>query len=265
MYSLKKPKLGTDSKKGWPVYAMQMTSFYIIKDFFLISNYKTCINYSSNYYDTQSDLIDFLEKSKGEELASKKMILANAKELSNWIEEMKNEEYHELYVHSFIGIWSSFEAGLETIFSDYIENDFIVAKKILSKFNNVQYKIEEWPWTKDTCNVLASKLENKAKNLMKDRGHNRNYYERLTMIFEWLNIGFSLEDTDIYHLSEANKMRNIILHSNGVVSSKDVLDFPSLLEWENKTIPFTEIIYKNYYNAIINTLRGLIIEAGKKL
>ena len=265
MYSLKKTKLGTDPKKGWPVYAMQMTSSYIIKDFFLISNYKRCISYSSSYYETQSSLIDFLEKSKGEELPSKAMILANAKELSNWTEEMKNEEYHELYVHSFIGIWSSFEAGLETIFSDYIENDFFVSETILSKFKTTQHKIEEWPWTKDICNMLASKLEAKAKNSMKDRGHNRNYYERLVMIFEWLNIEFSLEDSDIYYLSEANRIRNIILHSNGLVSSKDVLDFPSLMEWENKAIPFTEIIYKNYYNAIINTLRVVIIEAGKKL
>jgi len=128
MYSLKKPKLGTDPKKGWPVYALQMTSSYIIKDFFLISNYRRCISYSSNYYDTQSNLINFIEKSKGKEVPAKKMMLANAKELTDWTEEMKNQDYHELYVHSFIGIWSSFEAGLENLFSDYIENDFSVAE-----------------------------------------------------------------------------------------------------------------------------------------
>lgn len=142
MYSLKKPILGTDPNKGWPFYAMHMTGSYIVKDFFLISNYRKCIRHSSNYYDIQNALIRMVEK---EEVPHKEMILADAKELSNWTKEMEEDGYHELYLHSFIGIWSSFETRLENCFSDFIENSRSSAEVILSKFTRPKYKIEEWP------------------------------------------------------------------------------------------------------------------------
>lgn len=134
----------------------------------------------------------------------------------------------------------------------------------MSKFKRHQCKIEEWPWTKETCTTLASKLEAQSKRLTEDSCPNRNYYERLKTILKWLHIEFNLEKADIYYLTEANRMRNIILHRNGEISSKDILDFPSLSEWENETMPFTDKIFKNYYNSIINTLRAIIIEAGKR-
>lgn len=143
MYSYKKIKTTEQSEKGWYLRAIYLASGYIVKDFFLISNYRTCIQYSSDYYKSQNNIIDYLENEKGEEVSYKESLLASAKELSEWTEEMKNEEYHELYLHSFIGIWSSFEAGIENCFSDYIENDSSVAANILSKFKKQQYKIEE--------------------------------------------------------------------------------------------------------------------------
>lgn len=252
MYSLQKPKLGTDPKKGWPFYAMHMTGSYIIKDFFLISNYRRCINYSSNYYDSQSNLIKFMEKDKGKEVPAKEMILANAKELSNWTKEMKEEGYHELYLHSFIGIWSSFEAGLENCFSDFIENNRSTAEVVLSQFKSKKYEIAEWPWTKGVCSEIASKLDLRAKQLTKNAGI--DYFERLKTIFKWLNIEIDMDDSHINYLAEANRMRNIILHRNGEIDSKDALDFPSLSEWEGRVMPFSETIFKNYYNAIIKTL-----------
>ncbi|UFH60473.1 hypothetical protein [Sulfurovum mangrovi] len=252
MYSLKKPKLGTDPKKGWPFYAMQMTSSFIIKDFFLISNYRKCIRHSSNYYDIQNNLIHLMENKTGEVVPQKDMILANAKELSNWTKKMESEGFHELYLHSFIGIWSSFEAGLENCFSDFIENDRTSAEVILTKFKKTPYSIEEWPWTKSICFELASKLELKAKQLTENTGI--DYFLRLKTIFAWFGVQIDIEEIHINNLAEANRVRNIILHRNGEIDSKDASDFPSLSEWEGEVMPFTEKIFKNYYDAIIKTL-----------
>lgn len=252
MYSLKKPALRTDPKKGWPFYAMQMTGSYIMKDFFLISNYRKCISHSSNYYNIQSNLIQLTEKKIGKELPHKDTILANAKELSNWTMEMESEGYHELYLHSFIGIWSSFEAGLENCFSDFIENNRSTAEVILSKFKKTSYKIEEWPWTTPICFDMASKLDLRAKQLAENAGP--DYFLRLKTIFDWLSIKIDMEDIHIDNLSEANRMRNIILHRNGEIDSKDASDFPSLSKWEGTVMPFSQEIFKNYYNAIIHTL-----------
>lgn len=252
MYSIKTPKLVTDQKKGWPFYAMQMTGYYIIKDFFLISNYRRCIEYSSNYYEHNLKFMEFIESTKKEKVPHKDIILANAKELSNWTEEMKSEDYHELYLHSFIGIWSSFEAGLENCFSDFIENDYNSAKTIVSQFTYGKYNLDEWPWNKNICFDIASKLELRAKQVIDNSGI--DYFERLKTIFSWLNIKIEIDTIYKYNLNEANRVRNIILHRNGQIDSKDAIDFPSLKEWENNVMPFTEERFKKYYNAIIQTL-----------
>lgn len=251
MTSLKKPHLGTDPKKEWPFYAMHLTSSYILEDFFLIGNYKACISHSNNYYTTVSKNISFLEK-HNQTIENKDILLANAREISLWTEEMKKEEYHDLYVHSFIGIWSSLEAGLENCFADFIQNDLYSANSLSSQFKQGKYKIQEWPWSKEICVDMASKLDLRAKQLTNNGGI--DYFERLRTIFSWLNIEIITKEPNAYYISEANRMRNIILHRNGVIDSQDVLDFPLLKEWENSIMPFNEKVFRNYYNAIINIL-----------
>ncbi len=252
MYSTKIPKLGTDPKNGWPFYAMQITGSYIIKDFFLISNYQRCIEHSSNYYEYNLKLMEFAENVQKEKVSHKEMILANAQELSNWTKEMKSEGYHELYLHSFIGIWSSFEAGLENCFSDFIENNYNSAATIVSQFKFGKYNLDEWPWNKNICFDIASKLDLRAKQVIDNGGI--DYFERLKTIFSWLDIKIEINEIHKYNLNEANRVRNIILHRNGQIDSKDVIDFPSLKEWENNVMPLTEERFKSYYDAIIQTL-----------
>jgi len=252
MTSLNKPKLGTDPKKGWPFYAMHLTSSYILKDFFLIGNYKTCISHSKNYYETTVNNINFFEKVKKEKIPYKDFILADAKEISSWIEEMEQKEYHDLYVHSFIGIWSSLEAGLENCFADFIENDKFSAENLSLKFKSGKYPIEEWPWSREICMNMSSKLDLRAKQLTENGGI--DFFKRLKTIFSWLNININIKESDEYYISEANRMRNIILHRNGIIDAQDVLDFPLLKEWENRVMPFNEKIFKNYYDAIIQML-----------
>lgn len=99
---------------------------------------------------------------------------------------------------------------------------------------------------------MASKLDLRAKQLMDGAGN--DYFLRLKTIFKWLHIEIHIEDTDIYNLSETNRMRNIILHRNGEIDSKDASDFPTLSKWEGKVMPFSEDTFKNYYNALIKTL-----------
>lgn len=257
MYSLNNPDISDEAKERWPFYSMQRTGSYIIKDFFLIQNYRTCIRNSKNHYDQTSKNIEIIKHLGHPKLSdtATDMILAQAKELSAWTIEMENEGYHELYLHSFIGIWSSLEAGLENCFADFLENNYSTASNVVSQFKAGKFNLESWPWPKNECLDLASKLELRVKQINRDSGI--DYFERLKIIFSWLDVEINVEDSHRYYLNEANRMRNIILHRNGNIDAKDVIDFPDLIQWEDSVMPFTEERFKKYYNAIIQTLLAI--------
>lgn len=229
MTSLIKPKLGTDSKAGWKFYALHLSSTYIVNEFFLVSNYKRCIK------NTRSTGI---------------------KELSKWALQMEEQKYHDLYVHSFIGMWSSFESGLVNIVADFIKNDREVAINLSSKFKPGRFDIDTWPWDTEVCLDLAQCIESKAKRDVENGGV--NFFLRIQKLFSWLNINIDISPQEQSFLSEANRVRNILLHRYGVVSEKDAREFTCLLPWVGSVMPLSKEKFTNYFNGISQTLISIM-------
>jgi len=251
MTSLVKPTLGTDPKTGWRFYSLHLTSSYVLKEFFLVSYYRRCIENAFDYDKKTKNNIAIIEKLKGS-VADKDPILASAEDLSKWAKEMNSQNYHELYVHSFIGMWSSFETGLENTIADFVQHDYEVAKMLIGKFKSGRYEISNWPWNRSTCLEIANKIENKAKDATKDVS--LDLFARIQTMFSWLGIEIKMEDKERNYLAEANRVRNILLHRYGEISEEDALYFPSLSNWMGSVMPFNKEIFTNYYDSIIKTL-----------
>jgi hypothetical protein len=255
MTSLTKPKLGTDPKTGWMHYSMHLASSYILNEFFLVSNYKRCIKNAFNYGEQKKKHMEIIEKSNGPH-KHKKAIVSGAEELSSWAKKMDSEDYHDLYIHSFIGMWSSFEAGLVNTVTDFIKNDIEVARHLSSKFKAGRFDIESWPWEHETCLELAQKIESKAKSATDNGGI--DFFGRIRTLFSWLNIEIDINEREKLSLSEANRVRNILLHRYGEVSDKDGRDFPNISCWVGAVMPLTKDTFTQYYNAITATLIAIM-------
>jgi hypothetical protein len=251
MTSLQKPKLGTNSIKGWKFYALHLTTSYILKEFFRVSNYQTCIkNIEGHDIQTRKSL-EIFEKKMGPH-KYKQQIVAMAEELTLWAKEMEAENYHELYVHSFIGMWSAFETGIENVIADFIENDKSAAMLLISKFRSGKYEPSQWPFEKDICLEIAQKIESKAKEASINGGV--DLYARLQTMFSWIDIKIDMEEKHKKSLAEANRLRNILLHRYGEITIKDAKDFPSLADWVGSVMPLDQTKFTEYYECLTSTL-----------
>ncbi len=263
MTTLTKPNLGTPKDKGWPFYSLHLATSYLLKEYFLVSNYRRSIELAFNHGKNTEILLNKVKDLKIYNNLQIEMMLGSANELSNWAITMKEENYHELYVHSFIGMWSSFESGIENILADFINNDLVVAEKAISLFKAGRFNIEEWPWDKSICLEIAQKLEPKAKNNTEDGGI--NYFKRIKTLFSWFGISIEIEEQYQSSLSEANRMRNIILHRYGEISEKDAIDFPCFSHWIGQVKPLDKDTFNSYYKSMSMTFISLLNGIQKKL
>jgi hypothetical protein len=235
MTGLVKPKLGTDKTTGWKYYSLHLSASYIIKEFFLVSNYKVCI---------------------------KNSISLQLGEVSSWALEMDQENYHELYIHSFISMWSSFESGLVNIVADFIANDIEIAKTLSGKFKAGRFDMGSWPWSQEICLDLSQRIESKAKTDTANGGV--DFFNRIQTLFSWLNIDIEINDNEKLYLTEANRVRNILLHRYGEVSEKDAREIPALAPWVGSVMPLTKEKFSNYYSGMSKTLVAIMQGITKK-
>jgi hypothetical protein len=261
MTGLEKIKLGTDPKRGWRYYSIHLTSAQILKEFFLVSKYQQCIKFAFKHHERTEKNLKLIESS-GRSFPFKNEVLSNANELSVWAKKMDSESYHDLYVNAFIGMWASFESGVENIIRDYVANDKNVAIVLSNLFKPGAYKIEEWPWPIEISMELAQKIDNKAKRETNDGGV--RYANRLQTMFNWIGIDLRLTQPTKDALDEANRVRNILLHRYGQVSEKDAQEFPILQNWVGGVMPIDKKKFLSYYNGIIEVLTSPVKNIASK-
>jgi hypothetical protein len=233
MTSLSPPKLGTDPIRGWAYYSVHLTGSYVLKEYFLAFNYCECLAAAET----------------------------RKSEVGPWAVTMRCEGYHELFTHSFIGMWAAFEAGIEDTTAAFIKNSIQAATTASSRFRVNRYRISEWPWSDDICSEIAQKLDQKAKEATKDGGF--DLYERYRTMFSWLEINMDENPELSLSLAEASLMRNIIVHRYGRIDEGDVKLLPKLAKWQGGVMPIDRATFSQYYNAIKDVILALMSSISK--
>jgi hypothetical protein len=255
MTSLKKTNVATDPETGWPFYALHIMGSNLVREYFLVSNYKRCIKHAANYRSVTERTIGIIEKTQGA-FPNKTQLLAGAKEITDWVAKMEEDNYHELYVNSFIGMWSSFEAGIENVIADFLANDRNVASRAFQSLKRPPLRMEDWPWGKEECLDATHVLERAA-----NRSANAEWwdvYQRISKLFSLIGVSLCIEDQKQNDLAEANMVRNIILHRYGHLGAREVEAFPHLSQWAGRVVPFNEERFSRYYMAIVAVITGLL-------
>lgn len=254
MTSLNKPTLGTDPIKGWALYPIHLATSYVNDEYFLATRYKSSIA-NAEHHEKELEHKIAVYENIFEKFPYKVSALNQAHDLSTWALKMKEENYHEIFTHAFVGMWAAFETGIENTTATIIQFDKVSAIECVKKFKIGRYPIEDWPWTPEICMEIAQKLDTKAKNLTENGGV--NIFERIKTIFSWMSLEVIAEDETIKNLAEANKIRNTILHRYGVISNNDATDIPKLKSFVGNVMPIKEDIFFIYYNAIHVTLTSI--------
>ncbi|ARO86649.1 hypothetical protein EBAPG3_002010 [Nitrosospira lacus] len=214
-------------------YSIHLAGSYVLKEFFLASNYRECI------------------------AASERKIT----EVGKWAVEMRSQGYHELHTHAFVGMWAAFEAGIEDTVASVIQNDRAAATAAVSKFKKDRYSIHAWPWTRSVCIEIAQKLDQKSKDAVINGGI--DLFGRIRNTFSWVDV--SVEDDLIVSsgLAEASRMRNIIVHRYGQIEGDDAIAVPALTPWIGKVMPIDPAKFDSYYKAIAGCLVALMTAMSK--
>ncbi|ASJ72096.1 hypothetical protein [Granulosicoccus antarcticus] len=255
MTTLNEPILGTPKDTGWPYYDHQMMTSHLLREYFDTLNYKSSIGLAVRHGEAFSKFIDSRTTTGSENQKKADLLKKQAVELSSWAVTMKDEGFHDLHVHAFIGIWSSFEAGIENIIATYVERDDDIAEKVIDLFMPKQVSPDARPWSRASSLAVAKRIERLA---MKDVSVKRtDVSARYAKMFYFLGLDVEVRDSDAAILAEANCVRNILLHRYGKIESSDVEAFPSLAKWEGKVMHMDQEKFTQYFNSIKTFLMAL--------
>lgn len=208
-------------------YSLHLASSYVLEEYFLASHYKTCLG------------------------GTERM----PTETGRWAKEMREDSYHRLYTHAFIGMWAAFEAGVEDAAASFIEHSREAAQRTASRFKAGRYVMDDWPWSHTICVEIAKNLDPKAKDATVNGGV--DIYARLQTMFGWLDVSLDDNPQLSADLAEASRVRNAILHRYGQIDAADGVAVPTLALWVGKVMPMDEEKFNQYYRSIANCLVAL--------
>lgn len=228
MTILDRGKLGTDAINGWMYYDLHFASSYVLGESLLVGNYRSCIARAEN---------------------------VQAVGLGEWARKMKAQDYHELYTHAFVSMWSAFETGTENMVATYLRNDLRAAQTVLAKLSKTRqakHPLASWPWTQEACLGISATLEGIAKAETANGGI--DLFGRLKTMLGWLDVHIEDNPNTSAALAEANRVRNIILHRYGEVAESDVAAIPSLSPWVQQVMPMDRDRFGLYRSAVSETI-----------
>ena len=224
MTILDRPKLGTDPVRGWMYYDLHFASAYVFGEAILVGNYRSCI--------ARAEVVQ-------------------AVGLGDWARKMRTQDYHELYAHAFVSMWSAFETGMENMVATYLQNDAEAARTAraqLPKGGQARYPLGAWPWTREACLRIAKSLESIAVKATANGGI--DLFGRLKTMLGWLDVHVDDMPDITTALAEANRVRNILLHRYGEVAESDVTAIPSLRPWASQVFRMNHDRFGKYQKAV---------------
>lgn len=218
-------------------YDLHFAASYVFGESLLVGNYRSCIERAENV------------QSAG---------------LGEWACKMKAQEYHELYTHAFVSMWSAFETGIENMVATYLRNDLKTAQTAhtrLSKKRQAKYSLALWPWTQEACLDISSTLEIAAKDATANGG--TDLFGRLKTMLGWLDLDIVDSRNISADLAEANRVRNILLHRYGEVAESDAAAIPALSPWVNRVMPVNSDKFWQYQKAVSETILAAMAAVRK--
>ena len=194
MTTLKRPVLGTPKDTGWQYYDHHMMTSLLLGEYFDTSNYRNSIDLAMGHGKRVSEALEKIRGANGIDSDRARVLGKQAAELSSWAERMKEESFHDLHVHAFIGMWSSFEAGIENIIATYLERDEEIANRVIDLFKPKSVSPDPLPWGRASSMAVVRKLEGRAMRETPDG--NVNVSARYKAMFAWLGVEFEDSETN---------------------------------------------------------------------
>lgn len=228
MTILDRRKLGTDPVRGWMYYDLHFAGSYVFGEGLLVGNYRSCIARAEDVQTVS---------------------------LGDWARKMRAQDYHELYTHAFVSMWSAFETGMVNMVATYLHNDIEAARTALAKLSKgrqEKYPLAAWPWAREACLSIATAIESIAKSATTNG--NVDLFGRLKTMLSWLDVHVEYKPEVSAALAEANRVRNIILHRYGEVAESDVAAIPSLRPWTGQVMPMNRDKFGHYQKAMSETI-----------
>ena len=237
MTILDRSKLGTDPVRDWMYYDLHFASSYVFGEALLVGNYRSCI--------ARAEVVQTVG-------------------LGDWARKMKAQDYHELYTHAFVSMWSAFETGMENMVATYLQSDVEAARTALAqmgKKSQAKYPLATWPWKREACLSIAQALEVIAKDKTVNGGI--DLFGRLKTMLGWLDVHVEDKPDTAAALAEANRVRNIILHRYGEVAESDATAIPSLRPWAGQVVPMNPDRFWQYQKAISEMIIAMMNAVSK--
>jgi len=257
--SLIKPDLGTPTQ-AWQYYSLHLASSFVLREFFLASNYKDCIRQAEGHARQLKSNLETFQKF-GKTVPNADVMIGVAEGLSKWAIEMREHSYHEMHTHAFVGMFAAFEAGIEDTVAAIVMNDRGAAQDSSDRFKAGRYPLADWPWPRSVCIELANRLEKRAADAKDNTAP--ILFERLKIMFSWLGLEIEADGDIPRHLDEANIVRNVILHRYGEIGEEDARRCPEVAAWLGKVVPLDDHRFTKYYQALSGTLMSIMNAMSK--
>lgn len=161
-----------------------------------------------------------------------------------------NNDFSAVHRHSLIGLWCVVETAIEDSIILILEKS-LQAEDML---RNAGYKPKISPF-KDLDQAKLRRIYTDLERQARDRG---NVAEAWLSLLAALDVKFSVSWEALASISEANEVRNCILHRGGEIDQRSASKVPALQPFVGQRIEIGEKQYLAYYHALGEFVTSMI-------
>ncbi len=249
MTQLQRPQLGTSRDKAPVNWVLHETGSYLVGDLFFAGYYRDCLQMAEAMAPQHRPSLTSIHAQRKSTSVNLEGAIAKLEDVSRWAGQMRSEDYHTVNTHVFVSLWSAHESGNENVIAEILRTDAGAAEISANKFKVGRYKVDEWPWSEETCLEIAQKLDVKAKTETLNGGWDA--CSRFQTLFSWFELTVSVDACVAMKYNEAAYVRNVILHRYGRLGPQDAVRFPELAPWVGEVLPIDVNRLLAYHQAIV--------------
>jgi hypothetical protein len=157
--------------------------------------------------------------------------------------EISDGNFHSVFSHSLVDLWSGIETAIEDTIVAILLND----KKSISILSLDGYRFKKdyaFPLPEDAARTVFKKLEGQSRN--KFLGAGKSYCSLLNT----LGVDVKLSESEQICFDEINEVRNCIMHRGGVIDNQATKKSPELSKYINQKFEINQKVFDRYYKFI---------------